>query len=325
MKTHNSAHTFSSKKGTVVTIGTFDGVHLGHRQIINRLNESARTNNWESCVLTFFPHPRMVLQKDTTLRLINTIDERAKLLEGLGLDHLVIHPFTLDFSRYHAETFVEEILVNSLNAKKVIIGYDHRFGRNRNANIEDLKRFGDQLGFEVEEISKQELEDVAISSTKVRKALEVGDVSLANGYLDQPFMLSGTVVKGKSIGKTIGYPTANLQIAEDYKLIPAQGVYVVQSQIDGEKVFGMMNIGTNPTVGGSTQTVETYFFDFDRDLYGKQLEIQLLARIREEKSFDTINELIAAMKEDENFSRSYLLNVAKQPLDIDNSDPNQQR
>ena len=180
MNTHTNAHTFSSKKGTVVTIGTFDGVHLGHRKIIDRLNESARANGWESCVLTFFPHPRMVLQKDTDIQLINTINERAQLLNSLGLDHLVIHPFTIDFSRYHAEDFVEEILVNSLNAKKVIIGYDHRFGRNRNANIEDLKKFGDKYDFEVEEISKQELEDVAISSTKIRKALLHGDISQAN-------------------------------------------------------------------------------------------------------------------------------------------------
>ena len=306
MKTHNSAHTFSSEKGTVVTIGTFDGVHLGHRQIINRLNESARANDWESCVLTFFPHPRMVLQKDTSLRLINTIGERAQLLEGLGLDHLVIHPFTLDFSRYHAETFVEEILVNSLNAKKVIIGYDHRFGRNRNANIEDLKRFGEQLGFEVEEISKQQLEDVAVSSTKVRKSLEIGDVALANSYLDQAFMLSGIVVKGRSLGRTIGYPTANLDIAEDYKLIPEQGVYVVQSRINGKIVYGMMNIGTNPTVGGSAQTIETYFFDFDNDLYGQSLEIQLLDRIRDEKNFESVDELVKAMKADEIYARNYI-------------------
>ncbi len=308
MKIHNSAHSFTSTKGTVVTIGTFDGVHLGHRQIINRINESACANDWESCVLTFFPHPRMVLQKDNTLRLINTIDERAQLLESLKLDHLVIHPFTLDFSRYHAETFVEEILVNSLNAKKVIIGYDHRFGRNRNATIEDLKRFGKDLGFEVEEISKQELEDVAISSTKIRNALVEGQVELANDYLGMPFLLTGEVVKGRSIGKTIGYPTANISIAESYKLIPAQGVYVVKSLIKGTMVYGMMNIGTNPTVGGSEQTIETYFFDFNEDLYGQVLKINLLARIREEKNFATVDELINAMKEDEEFSRSFIKN-----------------
>ena len=309
METYTHIDHYKAQKKAVVTIGTFDGVHHGHQQILKKVVDRALNEDLTTVLLTFFPHPRMVLQKDTSLKLINTIDERARLLEGLGLDHLVIHPFTLDFSRYHAETFVEEILVNSLNAKKVIIGYDHRFGRNRNANIEDLKRFGEQLGFEVEEISKQELEDVAVSSTKVRKSLEVGDVALANNYLDQAFMLTGTVVKGRSLGRTIGYPTANLDIAEDYKLIPAQGVYVVQSRINGKIVYGMMNIGTNPTVGGSAQTIETYFFDFSKDLYGQELEIQLLDRIRDEKTFASVDELVKAMKEDEKYARDYINNI----------------
>lgn len=303
MKIHDSAHTFTSHKGTVVTIGTFDGVHLGHRKIITRLNESARANGWESCVLTFFPHPRMVLQKEAEIKLIHTIDERAKLLESLDLDHLIIHPFTLDFSRYHAETFVEEILVNSLNAKKVIIGYDHRFGRNRNADITDLKSYGQKLGFAVEEISKQELEDVAISSTKIRKALDAGDLQRANEYLEKPFSLYGNVVQGKSIGRTIGYPTANLKVDEAYKMIPAQGVYIVRSEIDGKRVYGMMNIGTNPTVGGRDQSIETFFFDFNQDLYGRDLHIEMLEHIRKEKTFASVDDLIEAMKEDEALSR----------------------
>lgn len=311
MKTHQGATAFTSQKGTVVTIGTFDGVHVGHKKIIQRLLESTQANDWESLVLTFFPHPRMVLQKDTQIKLINTIDERATLLENQGLDHLVVHPFTKEFSRLTAEEFVQEILVNQLHVKKVIIGYDHRFGRNRKADITDLKRFGEQFDFEVEEISKQELEDVAISSTKVRKALDVGDIGLANNYLGYAIMLNGTVVQGKRLGRKIGYPTANLNITEDYKLIPAQGVYVVQCVIEGERQFGMMNIGTNPTVGGDKQTVETYFFDFDQDLYGKKLCIEVLARIREEKHFDSLEELKNAMKEDEAFSRSWIKTTAQ--------------
>lgn len=306
MKTHHRAQSFTTSKGTVVTIGTFDGVHIGHKKIIARLIESAQANSWESLVLTFFPHPRMVLQKESQIRLINTIDERASLLESQGLDHLVVHPFTKEFSRMTAADFVQEILVNQLQAKKVIIGYDHRFGRNRNADITDLKKYGKQFGFTVEEISKQELEDVAISSTKVRKALEAGDIARANDYLGYPIMLNGTVVKGKKLGREMGYPTANLDVPEDYKLIPAQGVYVVQSYIDNVCVYGMMNIGTNPTVGGEKQTIETYFFDFDGDLYGKQLNIQLLARIREEKSFASIEQLIKAMKKDESFCHSWI-------------------
>ncbi|GGG22195.1 riboflavin biosynthesis protein [Dokdonia pacifica] len=306
MKTHSSAHTFTSEKGTVVTIGTFDGVHIGHKKIIARLTESAQVNQWESVVLTFFPHPRMLLQKDADIKLINTITERGDLLEKLGLDHLVVHPFTIDFSRMHAEDFVEEILVNALHAKKVIIGYDHRFGRNRTANIDDLKQFGAQFGFEVEEISKQELEDVAVSSTKIRTALHEGDIDKANAYLGYPIMLEGNVVYGKSLGKKLGYPTANLHIQEDYKLIPGQGVYVVRSYIEGAIVYGMMNIGTNPTVGGVAQTIETYFFDFDSDLYGKRLSIEILCKIRSEQNFESVELLIEAMKEDEIFSRTYI-------------------
>ena len=309
MKTHSSAHTFTSEKGTVVTIGTFDGVHIGHKKIIARLTESARVNDWESVVLTFFPHPRMLLQKDADIKLINTITERGTLLEGLGLDHLVVHPFTLDFSKMHAEDFVEEILVNALHAKKVIIGYDHRFGRNRTANIDDLKRFGEQFGFEVEEISKQELEDVAVSSTKIRTALLEGHIDKANAYLGYPIMLEGTVIHGKSLGKTLGYPTANLHISEDYKLIPGQGVYVVRSFIENTLVYGMMNIGTNPTVGGTNQTIETYFFDFDSDLYDKQLSIEILCKIRGEQHFESVEMLIKAMQEDEVFSRNYIQSI----------------
>lgn len=306
MNIHKGAQHFKSEKGTVVTIGTFDGVHIGHQKIIDRLRENAVANDWESVVLTFFPHPRMVLQKDADIKLINTIDERGNLFESFGLDHLVIHPFTTEFSRMRAEDFVQNILVKALHAKKVIIGYDHRFGRNRNADIEDLKGFGEQFGFEVEEISKQELADVAISSTKIRNALIDGDIERANSYLGRPIMLNGTVVDGKHLGKTIGYPTANLSIPESYKLIPAQGVYVVQSEIDGERIYGMMNIGTNPTVGGKSETIETYFLDFDKDLYGKAITIEILSRIREEKHFNSVDDLVEAMKQDEVFARNYI-------------------
>ncbi|MGY8916273.1 MAG: bifunctional riboflavin kinase/FMN adenylyltransferase, partial [Flavobacteriales bacterium] len=200
-------------------------------------------------------------------------------------------------------------LVDQLKARKVIIGYDHHFGRNRNANIEDLKVFGEQFNFEVEEISKQDIDDVAVSSTKIRKALLEGDIKLSNEYLGYHFMLNGIVSRGKGLGRKFNYPTANLKIEENYKLIPAKGVYVVQSVIDGETVFGMMSIGTNPTVGGSDLTIETYFFDFDQDLYDKHLQIEILARIRDEKKFTSVEELIAAMQADEKFSRDFILNL----------------
>ena len=306
MREHFSAEQFNGTKSTVVTIGTFDGVHMGHRKIIDRLIGSAQSNDYESVVLTFFPHPRMVVQKDTGIKLINTIEERTALLKKTGLDHLIVHPFTKEFSRLTAEAFVKDILVDKLKAKKVIIGYDHHFGRNRNADITDLRRFGKQFGFDVEEISKQDIDDVAISSTKIRKALDEGNLNKANEFLGYSFMLTGVVSRGKGLGRKLNYPTANLHLKEDYKLIPAKGVYVVQAEIDNQNYYGMMNIGTNPTVGGSDLTIETYFFNLDKDLYDLTLQINLLTRIRKEKKFNTVEELIEAMKADEVFSKKYI-------------------
>ncbi len=306
MKEHKGAFSFKSDKPTVITIGTFDGVHAGHKKIIEKLVNTAKLSNMESAILTFFPHPRMVLQNESDIKLINTIEERTQILESSGIDHLIIHPFTHQFSRLTALEFVRDILVNTLNAKKIIIGYDHRFGRNRTADINTLKEFGKQFEFEVEEIGQQEIEDVAVSSTKIRKALLDGKVEKANRYLQQPFMLTGNVVKGKGLGKKFGYPTANLKITETYKLIPKDGVYIVRSVIDDIPYYGMMNIGTNPTVGGKEQTIETYFFMLDQDLYGSKLQIEMLARIRDEKNFDSVEDLKRAMKQDEAFTNQYI-------------------
>lgn len=306
MEEHKGANSFSSERQTVVTIGTFDGVHAGHRKIIDRLVNSAHANNLDSVVLTFFPHPRMVLQKESDIKLINTIGERKQLLDQTGIDHLVVHPFTHQFSRLTALEFVRDILVNKLRARKIIIGYDHRFGRNRTADINDLKQFGKDFGFEVEEISQQDVEQVAVSSTKIRKALLDGRVEQANIYLQSEFTLKGIVVRGRGIGKDLGYPTANMEIPEDYKLIPKNGVYVVRSVLDGQTIFGMMNIGTNPTVGGKEQTIETYFFDLEKDLYGKEFTIEMLVRIRDEKKFNSVEELKIAMKQDQAFSSQYI-------------------
>lgn len=306
MKEHKGAHAFTSDHHTVVTIGTFDGVHVGHQKIIERLVNTAKAGNLESAILTFFPHPRMVLQKDAGIKLINTIEERKEILAKSGVDHLIIHPFTQQFSRLSAREFVRDILVHKLKAKKVIIGYDHRFGRNRTADIDDLREFGREYGFDVEEISKQDVEEVAVSSTKIRKALLEGYVEKANRYLSYPFSLAGTVVKGKGLGKEFEYPTANLQVKEDYKLIPKNGVYVVRAEIDGVETFGMMNIGTNPTVGGTEKTIETHFFDIEKDLYGRYLSIELLTRIRDEKKFDSVESLKRAMQQDEAFSKQFI-------------------
>ena len=289
---------YKSESPTVVTIGTFDGVHVGHQKIIKRLVAAAKKEHLKSLILTFFPHPRMVLQKDLDLKLINTINERGTILSALGLDYLVIKEFSHDFSRLSAEDFVKQILVDKLHAKKIIIGYDHRFGRNRNADIEDLKNFGSLFGFEVEEISAQDINDVAVSSTKIRKALEEGDMKKANAYLGYPFMLTGTVAKGKGIGKQLGFPTANLFIEERYKLIPKYGAYIVKSNVNDEVVYGMMNIGMNPTFNGEKESIEVHFLDFDKDIYNKQLQIDILKRIRDEHKFESIEALKNQLNED---------------------------
>lgn len=308
MKTYSSAFEFKNDRRTIVTIGTFDGVHIGHKAILNRLVQTAKKNDLDAAVLTFFPHPRMVLQQNSDLKLINTIDERISLLEKTGLDHLIIHPFTKEFSRMTASEYVEEILVKSLNVKKVIIGYDHRFGRNRTANIDDLKDFGRIFDFDIEEISAREINDVAVSSTKIRNALNAGDVETANSYLNYKFMITGKIVKGRAIGRTIDYPTANLYPKESYKLIPKNGIYIVKSYIDGKEIFGITSIGTNPTVGGNKKTIETHFLDFDKDLYNRVITIEFLKFIRNEETFDSIEILKNAIEKDEKFAVSYLKN-----------------
>lgn len=287
---------------TVITIGTFDGVHLGHRKILERLINNAKNTGLKSTVLTFFPHPRMVLQKDTDIKLLNTIEEKTQIMEGLGLDYFIIHPFTKAFSRLSATEFVRDILVNSLKAKKIIIGYDHRFGRNRNANIQDLIAFGNTLDFEVEEIPAQEIDDVSVSSTKIRNALLEGDVATANNYLSYAYMLTGTVKKGRGLGREFGFPTANLHIAESYKLIPKNGSYVVKSKLLGKEYFGMMNIGFNPTVSGTEKSIEVNFFEFDGDLYDQKIQVEILHRIRDEHKFNSVEELREQLKKDKNFS-----------------------
>ncbi|WP_276169040.1 bifunctional riboflavin kinase/FAD synthetase [Zobellia alginiliquefaciens] len=287
---------------TAITIGTFDGVHIGHRKILERLINNAASLDLKSTVLTFFPHPRMVLQKDANIKLLNTIEEKTKILEALGLDQLIIHPFTQEFSRLSATEFVRDNLVNQLNTKQIIIGYDHRFGRNRNANITDLRAFGSTFNFEVEEISAQEIDEVSVSSTKIRKALQEGDITTANAYLGYNYMLTGTIEKGKGLGRQIGFPTANLHIAESYKLIPKNGVYVVKSKISEQTVYGMMNIGYNPTVAGKKKTIEINFFDFDQDLYGQELQIDILHRIRDEHKFESVEALKKQIEKDKQTS-----------------------
>jgi riboflavin kinase/FMN adenylyltransferase len=305
---YNSISEFTPSKKTIVTLGTFDGVHIGHRRIIEKLISSTENGAYESLILTFFPHPRMILQEDSEIKLLNTIEEKCALLAQVGLNNLVIHPFDKDFSRLTDEDFVKKVLVERFNIHKIIIGHDHRFGRNRTATIDDLIIYGKQYGFEVEQISAQEINEVTVSSTKIRNAILDGAMDLANAYLECPYPISGKVIKGKQLGRTIGYPTANLTIVEDFKLIPKNGVYVVKSILGNEVIYGMMNIGYNPTVGGEKQSIEVHFFDLNTDLYDQSLKILILHRLRSEQRFKNVALLKTQLAKDECDSRAYLTN-----------------
>ena len=300
-----SGSTGNAKK-TILTLGTFDGVHIGHRKILEKVTQNTENRKYESLVLTFFPHPRMVLQGQSEVKLLNTISEKIELLEKIGIQNLVIHPFDESFSRLTAEDFVKNVLVNQFNIQKIIIGHDHRFGRNRTANIDDLISFGKQYNFEVEQISVQEIKDVSISSTKIRKALIEGNMALANEYLGYNYFLTGTILKGKQLGRTIGFPTANFKIEEDYKLIPRNGAYVVKSVFNEKAVFGMMNIGYNPTIGEGNLSIEIHYFDFDADLYDQKIAVSLLEYLRPEKKFDSVSLLKEQLEKDVDSALYYI-------------------
>lgn len=298
MKVIHNYKNFTAKKKSVVTIGTFDGVHIGHQKILEQLVSTAKNNNANSVLLTFFPHPRMVLQKDNSIKLINTIEERIEILKETGLDYLIIHPFDKDFSRLTALDFIREVLVSHLDTSKLIIGYDHRFGKNREGNFEQLQEFGEMYDFEVLEIPAQDINNISISSTKVRNALLDSDIKKANRYLGYNFSIKGKVVSGKQLGNTIGYPTANIKVFEDYKLIPKKGAYLVKSTIENEVVYGMMNIGIRPTVNGTNETIEIHFFNFNKNIYNETLSIEILDFLREEQKFESVKALQEQLHQD---------------------------
>ncbi len=305
MKTYTNSAQFIPTK-SVVTIGTFDGVHIGHRKILKKLILRAQEMNCESVVLSFFPHPRMVLQHDTSIKLLNTLDEKIKLMEELGVDHLIIHPFDQEFSNLSAEHFVKNILVDQLHTQKIIIGYDHRFGKNRSADITDLIEFGRRYDFEVEQISAEEINEIAVSSTKIRTSLSNADLETTTHFLGYPYEFSGTVVQGKQLGRTIGFPTANIAIDQKYKLLPKNGVYVVRVTLDDQTLFGMMNIGVRPTVDGHAQTIEVHLFDFEREIYNAHLTIAVLKFIRDEEKFESLEALQAQIFTDKSVALAFL-------------------
>lgn len=267
MKVYTNIEDFKNVRNPVVTTGTFDGVHLGHQKIISRIKDVAKNENGETVLLTFYPHPRMVLfPDDNELKLINTQEEKIKLLEHYGVDHLIIYPFTKEFSRLTSVEFVRNILVNTIKTKRLVIGYNHHFGRNREGSFDHLKEYGPLYGFEVEEIPAQDIDSIEISSTKIRNALQEGAITVANEYLGHTYSLTGKVVVGKKLGRTIGYPTANIYIEDKYKLIPSDGVYAVNVLHNGELYGGMLNIGNNPTVTDKGRSIEVNIFNFNKDI-----------------------------------------------------------
>ena len=296
-------------KNSVVTIGTFDGVHVGHKKIIKKLVKIAKQENLIAAILTFFPHPRMVLQSDSNIKLINTIDEKSQILESLGVNHLVVHEFTQEFSRLTALEFVRDILVDKLHVKHLIVGYDHRFGRNRSANIDDLRELGETYNFKITEISAKEIDEVAVSSTKIRNSLVEGDIHLANKYLGYNFSLTGKVIKGKSLGSQIGFPTANIKIKERYKLIPKNGSYVVKVHVNNSMIYGMMNIGENPTIEDKESSIEVHLFDFNKNIYNQYIKIELLDRLRDEQKFNSVDDLKIQLSKDKETSLNYIQNI----------------
>jgi len=307
VKIYHSYKEFKSdKKDSAVTIGTFDGMHLGHKKILSKLVNYSNQNKLNSVVFTMFPHPRLVLQKDDTLKLLNTIDERITLLESCGIDFLIIEPFSKEFSRLNALDFVRKVLVNYLHTKLLVVGYDHRFGKNREGDFNQLQELSTLYNYELKKISKQDIDNVAISSTKIRNAIAIGNMQTANTYLGYPYFLTGKVVRGQGVGKTLDFPTINLHIKESYKLIPKRGVYIVKTEIKTKIIFGIMNIGFRPTLKGNHQTIETYLLDFNGNLYNKNLKIELLFRLRDEMRFNSIKLLKDQIKKDELSARKYI-------------------
>ncbi|GAB4135450.1 MAG: bifunctional riboflavin kinase/FAD synthetase [Bacteroidia bacterium] len=307
VKVYRDINSFPVDCKAVVTIGTFDGVHAGHRKILDRLKSAAERTGGETVVFTFYPHPRLVLFPDQPLQLLNTQEEKIDLLEKSGIHHLVIQPFTREFSMMTHENFIKNILVDKLHSIMMVVGYDHHFGKDRGGSFENLRKSGVELGFEVEEIPAFEIDDVGVSSTKIRNALLSCDIKTANSWLGYSYRLSGTVVKGRQLGRTIGFPTANLLVDDPQKMIPADGVYAVYALTKDGKYPAMLNIGKRPTVDGMNRTVEAHILGYNTDIYGETLGIEFAERIRDEQKFSGLDELKNQIQKD----RDVVLKIIK--------------
>jgi len=306
VKVYHSIEDFPSEINTIITIGTFDGVHKGHKQVIKKLNNIARKQGFESVVLTLYPHPRHVLYPDDQqLKLLNTIDEKIEELRKSGLQHFVIHEFTKEFSRTKSVNFIRDLLVNRLKMKYVVVGYNHHFGRNREGSYDDLQELAELYNFELEKIPPKNEGNVTISSTKVRELLLVGNVEKAATYLGYSYPINGKVVKGNARGRTIGFPTANILVENKWKLIPADGVYAVKVKLGGKQFYGMLNIGERPTLSDNEHRIEVHIFDFSADIYGADIKVEFIKRIREEKQFDNLELLKKQLQIDENNCKKF--------------------
>ena len=292
LKIYNHFSEFIKLENAVVTIGTFDGVHFGHQKIIKRLCELAKATGGESVILTFFPHPRLIIDPENQqLKMINTIEEKAKILAALGVDHLIITPFTRDFSNLTPAAYIKDILIDTIGVKNLIVGYDHRFGKDREGSMSDLQEFASIYGFAIEEIPEHDINDVAVSSTKIRTGLLDGDVALAATYLGYNFSIHGRVIKGDKIGRTIGFPTANIFVEETYKLIPSDGIYAVTVELNGSVYKGMAYIGQRPTINGMTRNIEVNIFDFNQEIYGQLITMTFLKFLRHDVKFTGLDAL----------------------------------
>lgn len=314
MRIYHDLDDFNPVRNAVVTSGTFDGVHVGHQKILSRLHEIADRTNGETVVITFWPHPRLVLYPDADLKLLNTFEEKAELIKEQGVHHLLRIPFTKEFSQLTSEEFITKILVEKIGTKKLVIGYDHHFGKNREGSFEQLKLNGPKYGFDVEEISRQDVDHVAVSSSKIRQAIETADVETASHLLGRPYSLSGRVIKGDQIGRLIGFPTANLEIDSNHKLIPADGIYAVTIVHEHTKYDGMLYIGNRPTVEGSKKNIEANIFKFNKDIYGESLSVYLHQFMREDRKFNDVEELTLQIKRDEEKSIQILNNLRKSKI-----------
>jgi riboflavin kinase/FMN adenylyltransferase len=310
MKIYNQLSEFKKLDNAVATIGTFDGVHFGHQKIIRRLCELAKSTGGESVILTFFPHPRMIIDPENQeLKMINTIEEKAEILAGLGVDHLIITPFTRDFSNLSPADYILNILVQTIGIKQLIVGYDHRFGKDRQGGTKELLAYSRIYGYEIEEIGEQDINDVAVSSTKIRTSLLNGNVALAAQYLGYHFSLYGPVIKGDKIGRTIGFPTANIFIEQPYKLIPSDGIYAVTVEMDNQLYKGMAYIGQRPTINGMTRNIEVNIFDFNQEIYGQYIKMRFLEFLRHDVKFTGLEALKVQLQKDKESTLAYFNSI----------------